>query len=68
MLDIDKARAQYRIQRAALLPAVDATGQLDRGRVSDAGSETGHSQVTRNYVPRSAPAAGKSTCSAGCAA
>jgi multidrug efflux system outer membrane protein len=49
MLDIDKARAQYRIQRAALLPAVDATGQLDRGRVSDAGSETGHSQVTRNY-------------------
>ena len=49
MLDIDKARAQYRIQRAALLPAVDATGQLDRGRVSDAGSETGRSQVTRNY-------------------
>lgn len=49
MLDIDKARAQYRIQRAALLPAVDATGQLDRARISDAGSDTGHSQITRSY-------------------
>ncbi|WP_198284204.1 TolC family protein, partial [Bacillus cereus] len=41
VLQVEKERAQYRIQRAALLPPVDASGSVTRSRVSDANSETG---------------------------
>ncbi|MBO9557662.1 MAG: efflux transporter outer membrane subunit [Caulobacter sp.] len=36
VLNIEQSRAQYRIQRAALVPAVDATGTATRGRSSSA--------------------------------
>ena len=48
MLQVEKERAQYRIQRAALLPSVDASGSVTRLRVSDANSETGATQVTES--------------------
>ncbi len=48
MLQVEKERAQYRIQRAALLPSVDASGSVTRSRVSDANSETGATQVTES--------------------
>jgi multidrug efflux system outer membrane protein len=34
VLNIERARAQYRVQRAALLPGVDATATVTRGRSS----------------------------------
>ncbi len=48
VLQVEKERAQYRIQRAALLPSVDASGSVTRSRVSDANSETGVTQVTES--------------------
>jgi len=48
VLQVEKERAQYRIQRAALLPSVDASGSVTRSRVSDANSEIGVSQVTES--------------------
>ena len=48
VLQVEKERAQYRIQRAALLPSVDASGSVTRSRVSDANSETGATQVTES--------------------
>ncbi|MFV7512169.1 multidrug efflux transporter outer membrane subunit SmeC [Stenotrophomonas geniculata] len=48
VLQVEKERAQYRIQRAALLPPVDASGSVTRSRVSDANSETGATQVTES--------------------
>ncbi|GKT02110.1 AdeC/AdeK/OprM family multidrug efflux complex outer membrane factor [Acidovorax sp. SUPP3434] len=49
VLNIDKARAQYRIQRAALFPAVDVGGGLNASRSSASTSITGRSQVARVY-------------------
>lgn len=46
VLQVEKERAQYRIQRAAWLPSVDASGSVTRSRVSDANSETGATQLT----------------------
>lgn len=46
MLSIDKARAQYRIQRAAQLPSFDANASMSRGRSSAASNDDGVSQVS----------------------
>lgn len=48
MLSIDKARAQYRIQRAAQLPSFDASGSMSRGRSSAASNDDGVSQLSTN--------------------
>ncbi|QNH19545.1 multidrug efflux system outer membrane protein [Xanthomonas sp. GW] len=45
MLDIDKARAQYRIQRAALAPSLDANASSSRQRTSASASDTGQAQI-----------------------
>ncbi|MBN6103991.1 efflux transporter outer membrane subunit [Xanthomonas sp. CFBP 8703] len=45
MLDIDKARAQYRIQRAALAPSLDANASNSRQRTSASASDTGQAQI-----------------------
>jgi outer membrane protein, multidrug efflux system len=45
MLDIDKARAQYRIQRAALAPSVDAGASSSRELVSASASGTGKPEM-----------------------
>ncbi|QNH11019.1 efflux transporter outer membrane subunit [Xanthomonas sp. SI] len=45
MLNIDKARAQYRIQRAALAPSLDANASSSRQRTSASASDTGHAQI-----------------------
>ncbi|WP_369942451.1 efflux transporter outer membrane subunit [Xanthomonas medicagonis] len=45
MLSIDKARAQYRIQRAALAPSLDATASSGRQRTSASASDSGSAQV-----------------------
>ncbi|WP_434027095.1 efflux transporter outer membrane subunit [[Pseudomonas] boreopolis] len=49
MLDIDKARAQFRIQRAALLPSVDASASLDRERVARQDVNAGQSPVDTDH-------------------
>ncbi|MEQ4575800.1 MAG: efflux transporter outer membrane subunit [Gammaproteobacteria bacterium] len=46
VLNIEKARAEYRIQRADLLPSVDASGSYTSQRST--GSSTGTSQVSRS--------------------
>ncbi|KAB7767834.1 efflux transporter outer membrane subunit [Xanthomonas maliensis] len=46
MLSIDKARAQYRIQRAAQLPMLDANASMSRGRNSAASDDDGVSRVS----------------------
>ncbi|WP_254460032.1 efflux transporter outer membrane subunit [Xanthomonas sacchari] len=48
MLSIDKARAQYRIQRAAQLPSFDASASMSRGRSSAASNDDGVSQLSTN--------------------
>ncbi|MBF8779668.1 AdeC/AdeK/OprM family multidrug efflux complex outer membrane factor [Pseudomonas fulva] len=48
-LNIDAYRAQYRIQRADLLPAVSATGSGTRQRVPADLSQTGESGITSQY-------------------
>ncbi|MCC4594441.1 efflux transporter outer membrane subunit [Xanthomonas campestris pv. phormiicola] len=45
MLDIDKARAQYRIQRAALAPSLDANASSSRQRTSASASDSGQAQT-----------------------
>lgn len=45
MLSIDKARAQYRLQRAAQLPSFDANASMSRGRTSAASNDDGVSEV-----------------------
>lgn len=47
VLNIEKARAQYRIQKADLLPSVQATASQSAQRVSAASSSTGQSGVSR---------------------
>ncbi|TAA25670.1 efflux transporter outer membrane subunit [Pseudoxanthomonas winnipegensis] len=46
MLSIDKARAQYRLQRAAQLPSLDASASMSRGRTSAASSDDDVSGVS----------------------
>ncbi|WP_440976328.1 efflux transporter outer membrane subunit [Pseudoxanthomonas winnipegensis] len=48
MLSIDKARAQYRLQRAAQLPSFDANASMTRTRTSPASNDDGVSQLTTN--------------------
>ncbi|PZP38497.1 MAG: multidrug transporter, partial [Pseudomonas fluorescens] len=49
-LNIEAARAQYRIQRADLLPGVNATGSGTRQRVPENANTLGTgSQITSNY-------------------
>ena len=48
-LNIDAYRAQYRIQRADLFPAVSATGSGSRQRVPADLSTTGQSGITSQY-------------------
>ncbi|KAB7780800.1 efflux transporter outer membrane subunit [Xanthomonas sp. LMG 12460] len=46
VLSIDKARAQYRLQRAAQLPSFDANASMSRSRTSAASNDDGVSQVS----------------------
>ncbi len=48
-LNIEKARALYRIQRAELYPAVNATGSLNEYRVPADISDTGEGKNVRQY-------------------
>jgi hypothetical protein len=48
--NIARARAQYRIQRAELLPGIDAVGSANRSRTPAALSPTGSGEVTEQYA------------------
>jgi outer membrane protein, multidrug efflux system len=48
-LNVEAARAQYRIQRAELLPAIDAQGSSTNARVPPSLSQTGQSELGRSY-------------------
>lgn len=48
VLNIEKARATYRIQRADLFPSVQASGSYNAARTSAASTGTGSSQVGRS--------------------
>ncbi|WP_184412731.1 efflux transporter outer membrane subunit [Xanthomonas translucens] len=50
VLNIDKARAQYRIQRADLFPSVDLSGSQSASRSSASTSASGRSEVARTYA------------------
>jgi len=47
--NIDKARAQYQIQRASLMPAVNASGAESASRTPEHLSTTGKDYVSRTY-------------------
>ncbi|KAF1049998.1 efflux transporter outer membrane subunit [Xylophilus sp.] len=47
--NIDRARAQYGIQRAALFPAVSATGAVTRARTAADTTTTGRSTTTNTF-------------------
>lgn len=47
--NIEQARAQYRIQRANLLPAINASGAGSRSRTPASVSQTGQAEVTDQY-------------------
>ncbi|HHG7269950.1 TPA: multidrug efflux transporter outer membrane subunit TOprJ, partial [Klebsiella pneumoniae] len=49
LLDIEAARAQYRIQRADRLPSINANASGNRQRLPADLSQTGRSEVTSNY-------------------
>ena len=49
LLDIEAARAQYRIQRADRLPSLNATASGNRQRLPADLSQTGRSEVTSSY-------------------
>jgi multidrug efflux system outer membrane protein len=49
-LNIEKARAQYGIQRAALLPNVSASGGQNATRTADNMTPNGEGQVSRQYT------------------
>ncbi|MFT0634824.1 efflux transporter outer membrane subunit [Pseudomonas sihuiensis] len=49
LLDIEAARAQYRIQRADRLPSINATASGNRQRLPADQSQTGRSEVTSVY-------------------
>ncbi|WP_295973902.1 efflux transporter outer membrane subunit [uncultured Xanthomonas sp.] len=46
VLSIDKARAQYRLQRAAQLPSFDANASMSRSRTSAASNDDGIPEVS----------------------
>ncbi|HUQ09832.1 MAG TPA: efflux transporter outer membrane subunit [Steroidobacteraceae bacterium] len=48
-LNVEAARAQYRIRRADLVPAIDAQGQANNQRVPAPLSQTGQSELNRSY-------------------
>jgi len=48
-LNVEAARAAYRIQRSELVPAIDAVGQANSQRVPASLSQTGESMVFRQY-------------------
>ena len=48
-LNIEKARAQYGIQRAALLPTVTANGNQTAAKVPQSMTGTGNDRITREY-------------------
>jgi outer membrane protein, multidrug efflux system len=48
-LNVEAARAQYRIQRADLLPSIEAQGTADNQRTPAGLSATGQSELTRTY-------------------
>lgn len=47
--DITRARAQYRIQQAELLPAINGGGALTRTHTPSSASQTGRSETTDQY-------------------
>ncbi|NTU93933.1 MAG: efflux transporter outer membrane subunit [Chlorobiaceae bacterium] len=49
-LNIEAARHTYRIQRADLLPSVNASGSATRQRLSESTSGTGQPETTSTYV------------------
>ncbi|MGV8081638.1 MAG: efflux transporter outer membrane subunit [Syntrophales bacterium] len=49
VLNVDKARALYGIQRASLLPSVNATGSMYKERVPADLSSTGAANITEKY-------------------
>ena len=68
-LNVERARALYRVQQAELLPAVDASGQMLRGRVPGTLNEDDRSHTLKHCTgPMSASLYGKSTSSAASAA
>jgi multidrug efflux system outer membrane protein len=48
-LNVEAARAQYRIQRAELVPAIEAQGTANNQRTPASLSTTGESELTRTY-------------------
>jgi outer membrane protein, multidrug efflux system len=48
-LNVEAARAQYRIRRADLVPAIDAQGTASNQRTPASLSQTGESELTRTY-------------------
>jgi len=48
-LNIERARAQYRIQRAAVFPAVDATAGETAQKIPESVSQTGEAYINRQY-------------------
>uniref|UniRef100_B0SWU4 RND efflux system, outer membrane lipoprotein, NodT family n=1 Tax=Caulobacter sp. (strain K31) TaxID=366602 RepID=B0SWU4_CAUSK len=50
VLNIEKARAQYRVQRAALVPGVDATATGTKGETSTAQTQPGASRDVETYT------------------
>ena len=48
-LNVEAARAQYRISRADLVPAIDAVGTANNQQVPASLSPTGESELTRTY-------------------
>ncbi|HKM27794.1 MAG TPA: TolC family protein, partial [Thiopseudomonas sp.] len=48
-LNVDAFRAQYRIQRSALFPALDASGGANRQRIPGSMSPTGDSTINSQY-------------------
>jgi outer membrane protein, multidrug efflux system len=49
ILNIDQARAQYRIQRSQSFPQIDAVGSQSASRIPASVSQTGASMTTRQY-------------------
>ncbi len=49
-LNVEAARAQYRIQRSDLIPSIEADGSANNQRVPADISRTGESQLTRVYT------------------
>ncbi|WP_024680801.1 efflux transporter outer membrane subunit [Pseudomonas syringae] len=48
-LNVEKAQAQYRIERAASLPTIDASGSATHTRTSASTSTTGRSSISHQY-------------------